>query len=218
MKIRLEITQDNGKSKEFEIIGNPEPDTILNLVNQLLSLYYESTTSSQQAAVMQQHLKEKIMPQANNVLPQESPEPSFGSKHPQLTAGSNNHTLQPAQFQNMLNQFVQQKMKGQNRLKIAEEEYSKMKNESLTIKERLELFLNFEYKDSWFTSLDVKRDYDKVYDVINLSTVSTYLSRLYREGKLERKGNRNQRKYCIRAESKNQEYPVEYLQHHHIRP
>lgn len=214
MKIRLEITQDNGKSKEFEIIGNPEPNTILNLVNQLLSLYYES--SAQQAAVMPQHLMEKIMPQASNVIPKESTGPlCVESKPPQLTAGPNN---QPAQYQEMLNYLHQQKMKGQNHLKIAEEEYSLMKNESLTIKERLELFLNFEYKDSWFTSLDVKRDYDRVYGDINLSTVSTYLSRLYREGKLERKGNRNQRKYCIRAESRNQEYPFEYLEHQHIRP
>jgi len=57
-----------------------------------------------------------------------------------------------------------------------------------------------------FTSLDVKRDYDRAYGNINLSTVSTYLSRMYRESKLERMGNRNQRKYHIREEPEPQEY------------
>ncbi|KAF5421899.1 MAG: hypothetical protein C5S45_03110, partial [Candidatus Methanocomedens sp.] len=94
-------------------------------------------------------------------------------------------------------------------LQIAEEEYSRLKNESLTIKQRLELFLNFEYTGQWFTSLEVKRDYDRVYGNINLSTVSTYLSRMYRENKLERMGNRNQRKYHIREEPELQEYPYE---------
>jgi len=67
--------------------------------------------------------------------------------------------------------------------------------ESLTLKERLEMFLRFEYPMIWFTSLDVKRHYESVYGKINLSTVSTYLARMHRDNILERKGNHNQREY-----------------------
>jgi hypothetical protein len=68
-------------------------------------------------------------------------------------------------------------------------------HESLTLKERLEMFLRFEYPRIWFTSLDVKRHYESVYGKINLSTVSTYLARMHRDNILERKGNHNQREY-----------------------
>lgn len=67
--------------------------------------------------------------------------------------------------------------------------------ESLTLKERLEMFLRFEYPGVWFTSLDVKSHYESVYGKINLSTVSTYLARMHRDNLLERKGNHNQREY-----------------------
>jgi len=68
-------------------------------------------------------------------------------------------------------------------------------HESLTLKERLEMFLRFEYPRIWFTSLDVKMHYESVYGKINLSTVSTYLARMHRDNILERKGNHNQREY-----------------------
>jgi hypothetical protein len=90
---------------------------------------------------------------------------------------------------------------------ITEEKYDRLKNESLTIKKRLELFLNFEYRDQWFTSLEVQKDYSRIYGSIHLSTVSTYLSRMCTEGKLEKKGNRNQRKYHIIKMVEEQEYP-----------
>ncbi len=74
--------------------------------------------------------------------------------------------------------------------------------ESLTLKERLEMFLRFEYKGVWFSSLDVKRHYESVYGKINLSTVSTYLARMHRDNLLERKGNHNQREYRFIEEIK----------------
>ncbi len=73
--------------------------------------------------------------------------------------------------------------------------------DSLTLKERLEMFLRFEYPKVWFSSLDVKRQYETVYGSINLSTVSTYLARMYRDNILLRRGNRNQREYRIREEA-----------------
>lgn len=74
--------------------------------------------------------------------------------------------------------------------------------ESLTLKERLEMFLRFEYPGVWFSSFEVKRHYESVYGKINLSTVSTYLARMHRDNLLERKGNHNQREYRFIEEVK----------------
>jgi len=54
------------------------------------------------------------------------------------------------------------------------------------------MFLRYEYSGIWFSSLDVKKKYESVYGTIGLSTVSTYLARMYRENILELRGNRNQ--------------------------
>ncbi|MGP8337091.1 MAG: hypothetical protein ACT6FC_02515 [Methanosarcinaceae archaeon] len=66
---------------------------------------------------------------------------------------------------------------------------------TLTISERLELFLKFEYPHVWFTSQEIQGHYERVYGFIKLSTVSTYLSRMYRKNLLQRRGNRTQREY-----------------------
>ena len=71
-------------------------------------------------------------------------------------------------------------------------------SQPLTLKERLEMFLRFEYPRVWFSSLDVKKQYESVYGKINLSTVSTYLARMYRDNMLLRRGNRNQREYRLK--------------------
>ncbi len=70
-----------------------------------------------------------------------------------------------------------------------------MNDMSLTISERLELFLKYEYPRVWFSSQDVQQHYERVYGDIKQSTVSTYLSRMYRKNLLERRGNRTQREY-----------------------
>jgi hypothetical protein len=93
-------------------------------------------------------------------------------------------------------------------LAIVEESHK----ESLTLKERLEMFLRFEYPRVWFTSLDVKRHYESVYGKINLSTVSTYLARMHRDDILDRRGNHNMREYRFKDESNpmlNMEYASE---------
>ncbi len=71
----------------------------------------------------------------------------------------------------------------------------KLNDATLTISERLELFLKYEYPRVWFTSQDIQQHYERIYGNIKLSTVSTYLSRMYRKQLLERRGNRNQRQY-----------------------
>lgn len=72
---------------------------------------------------------------------------------------------------------------------------------TLSIKERLEMFLRFEYPGAWFSSLDVKRQYENVYGKIGLSTVSTYLARMCHENILIKRGNRNQREYHFKEEN-----------------
>lgn len=72
---------------------------------------------------------------------------------------------------------------------------------TLTLKERLEMFLRFEYPRVWFSSLDVKKQYESIYGKISLSTASTYLARMYRDNVLERRGNRNQREYRFKEEN-----------------
>lgn len=65
----------------------------------------------------------------------------------------------------------------------------------LTINERLEMFLKYEYPRVWFSSQDIQHHYEKIYGPIKLSTVSTYLSRMFGKDLLERRGNRTQREY-----------------------
>jgi hypothetical protein len=71
-----------------------------------------------------------------------------------------------------------------------------------TLMDRLERFIRFEFPSSWFTSQELRERYETVADDIKLSTVSTYLSRMNRDGMLERKGNRNNRQYKLIEENK----------------
>jgi hypothetical protein len=71
-----------------------------------------------------------------------------------------------------------------------------------TLMDRLEKFIKFEFPSTWFTSQELRERYETVADDIKLSTVSTYLSRMNRDGLLERKGNRNNRQYRLIEENK----------------
>jgi hypothetical protein len=66
-----------------------------------------------------------------------------------------------------------------------------------TLMDRLENFIRFEFPDAWFTTQQLRDKYETVSDDIKLSTVSTYLSRMNRDGLLEHKGNRNNRQYRL---------------------
>lgn len=72
-----------------------------------------------------------------------------------------------------------------------------------TLMDRLERFIKFEFPSTWFTSQELRERYETVADDIKLSTVSTYLSRMNRDGLLERKGNRNNRQYRLIEENEN---------------
>ena len=206
MKIKLEITMDNGSIDNSVIDGNPAPESIIELMNKLKSLH-DAAVAAQSSQVQQAPQPAVNTPLQTQSQIQPQTQPTYTNQY--INQSQIPPQIQPVCTQQYINQPPQHNPKnieGTRNLQIAEEEYSKLKNESLTIKQRLELFLNFEYKGQWFTSLEVKRDYDRVYGNINLSTVSTYLSRMYREDKLERMGNRNQRKYHIREEPEPQEY------------
>ena len=69
----------------------------------------------------------------------------------------------------------------------------------LTLRQRLEMFIKYDLDAEWFTSRDVKRAYEQKFDTIPLSTVSTYLARMFQGGVLERVGNRNERRYRLSA-------------------
>ena len=75
--------------------------------------------------------------------------------------------------------------------------------ETLTIKERLKSFLCYDYPRVWFTSWEIKKQYEQAYgEKINLSTVSTYLARMYREDILDRRGSKAQREYKLIEDGK----------------
>ncbi len=210
MKIKLEITMDNGSIDNSVVDGNPAPESIMELMNKLKSLH-DAAVAAQSSNIPARQAPQPAVNTPPQIQPQiqSQTQPLLPPLMQTQTQPLIQPQMQPAYAQQYINQppqHNQQNIGGTRNLQIAEEEYSRLKNESLTIKQRLELFLNFEYKAQWFTSLEVKRDYDRVYGNINLSTVSTYLSRMFREDKLERMGNRNQRKYHIREEPEPQEY------------
>jgi DNA-binding transcriptional ArsR family regulator len=66
-----------------------------------------------------------------------------------------------------------------------------------TLMDRLESFIRFEFSNTWFTTQELREKYETVADDIKLSTVSTYLSRMNRDGLLDRRGNRNNRQYSL---------------------
>ncbi|VVB69115.1 Uncharacterised protein [uncultured archaeon] len=66
-----------------------------------------------------------------------------------------------------------------------------------TLMDRLESFIKFEFSNTWFTTQELRERYETVADDIKLSTVSTYLSRMNRDGLLDRRGNRNNRQYRL---------------------
>jgi hypothetical protein len=63
--------------------------------------------------------------------------------------------------------------------------------------DRLEHFIKYEFTNTWFASQELRERYETVADDIKLSTVSTYLSRMNRDGLLEKRGNRNNRQYRL---------------------
>lgn len=70
-------------------------------------------------------------------------------------------------------------------------------NSGGTLMDRLGDFIKYEFSNTWFTTQELRERYETVADDIKLSTVSTYLSRMNRDGLLDKKGNRNNRQYRL---------------------
>ena len=66
-----------------------------------------------------------------------------------------------------------------------------------TLMDRLESFIRYEFSNTWFATQELRERYETVADDIKLSTVSTYLSRMNRDGLLDKRGNRNNRQYRL---------------------
>ena len=74
--------------------------------------------------------------------------------------------------------------------------------EDMTQKDKLFALLKQQHPRMWIRSQDLQTEYDIVYgERIKLSSISTYLSRFYQHGTLERKGSRAQREYRFPEEA-----------------
>lgn len=81
-----------------------------------------------------------------------------------------------------------------------------------TLMDRLESFIKFEFSNTWFTTQELRERYETVADDIKLSTVSTYLSRMNRDGMLDKRGNRNNRQYRLIEMTDAEMIPVQNYQ------
>jgi DNA-binding transcriptional ArsR family regulator len=81
-----------------------------------------------------------------------------------------------------------------------------------TLMDRLESFIKFEFSNTWFTTQELRERYETVADDIKLSTVSTYLSRMNRDGLLDKRGNRNNRQYRLIEMTDAEMIPVQNYQ------
>ncbi|MHC1629135.1 MAG: hypothetical protein ACXQTI_09955 [Candidatus Nezhaarchaeales archaeon] len=81
----------------------------------------------------------------------------------------------------------------------AESSSSQSETQEQTLMERFRQVIEENFSDgSWFTSKDVLDAYRRIYNEnLKLSTVSTYLLRLYNSGFLERRGERKNRLYRV---------------------
>jgi hypothetical protein len=101
-------------------------------------------------------------------------------------------------FQRAMSSILQNGSAADTKQSVMAKDITDLSADKPTLKERLTLFLRFEFPENWFTTQDVKAKYDKMYaEEIKLSTVSTYLTRLFNEGFLERRGNRIEREYHV---------------------
>jgi hypothetical protein len=77
------------------------------------------------------------------------------------------------------------------------QEAENLPGETFSLKNQLKQFLRYEFHAAWFSSTEAKNRYEKVHGNISLGTVSTYLTRMFNDNLLERRGNRNQREYRL---------------------
>ena len=82
--------------------------------------------------------------------------------------------------------------------------------EDLSIKDKLMILLRKNFRHGRFTSKDVQEFYESEYgELVKISTISTYLSRLFEEGILDRTGSRKKREFRLVSEELLQTTPVQ---------
>ena len=95
-----------------------------------------------------------------------------------------------------------------NLKKTADESYLQniQKNENLdldnlSIMDKLMLIIKRQMKYGWFTSKDIQEFYQVEYrEDVKISTISTYLSRMFEDKTLDRRGSRKRREYRLITE------------------
>ncbi|WP_292484860.1 hypothetical protein [Methanohalobium sp.] len=202
MKIRLEIIDDYGNEKvNVEFAGENWREYLTKFIY-TIDVHSSSTeSSSSQVPNQNQTVSQQYYPQQYQYYPtnQQLQQPQY--QQPVQQQPVNTQYNLPPQYQAPVNQQSPQNFAPVNNQQMVNKEpktpslREKLNDATLTINERLELFLKYEYPRVWFSSQDIQEQYEKIYGKIKLSTVSTYLSRMYRKNLLERRGNRTQREY-----------------------
>lgn len=81
--------------------------------------------------------------------------------------------------------------------------------EDLSIKDKLMILIR-QIKYGWFTSRDIQELFTNEYgEEVKISTMSTYLSRLFEEGILDRRGSRKQREFQLISDKILQTTPIQ---------
>ncbi|ADI73324.1 conserved hypothetical protein [Methanohalobium evestigatum Z-7303] len=207
MKIRLEIIDDDGNEKvNVEFAGENWREYLTKFIY-TIDVHSSSTESSssqmpnQNQPISQQYQYYPTNQQPSQTQYQQPVNQPLFTQQPVQQQPANTQFNQPPQYQAPINQQPPQNFAPVNNQQIVNREpktpslREKLNDATLTINERLELFLKYEYPRVWFSSQDIQEQYEKIYGKIKLSTVSTYLSRMYRKNLLERRGNRTQREY-----------------------
>ncbi|MFQ6050202.1 MAG: hypothetical protein ACE5K4_00750 [Candidatus Hydrothermarchaeota archaeon] len=79
---------------------------------------------------------------------------------------------------------------------------SEKKLKNMSRKEKLFLLLREMHPNEWVKSQQLKREYINIFEEdLPLSSVSTYLARLHKDGFVERRGSRAQREYRLVSEA-----------------
>lgn len=233
MKVRLEITNDDGTISNVEFTGNNWKKRLISFINFVVedkskesepvsaseANYNIPPSNAQQYIQYSSQIPYSQQPQIIHMYPVPSqqfvqvpvgqqcaqPHQSSFYVYPQYSQPAVQQNVphnSPVSHSNVdLNQQLHRVNKVKSDNKSPPQMYknqpfqSMMTDTKLTITERLELFLKYEYPHVWFSSLNIQKHYERIYGPIKLSTVSTYLSRMFGKKLLERRGNRTQREY-----------------------
>lgn len=202
---------------------NPHSQAVNQFQGQQMSMQQPVTPHFYQQLQQQQQQQPVFQPNNYYLPPTAAPYYFYGQPVQQNSSIAqpplHNHHAQPAVPEVMASR-EQDTRRAQVRARTTTLR-EKINDSSLTINERLELFLRYEYPRVWFSSQDIQQQYERIYGPIKQSTVSTYLSRMFQKKLLDRRGNRTQREYRYVADEVEPSYPdtgvsVPHQFHHRV--